>query len=291
MKNVIKEKVKEFIKFLTLNEKSRNTIEKYERDLNDFVKWCENNKNNIKDVKNADKEMLINYKIFLKDKYSKISTINSKIASINAYLSYRNKQNLKLKNIKCQKMLFGDKERQLTKNELKRLLDTAYKKKNRKIYYLMLVMARTGIRVSEVKFITVDAIKKGKALVDNKGKVRPVIIPQKICVMLLDYCRKEKIKYGSIFITRNGNAIDRKNVWFEMKNLCMKAGVDKKKVFPHNLRHLFAKEFYKETKDIVQLASILGHSSIETTRIYTRDDIDKCAEIVEKLDYIDAFKT
>lgn len=158
------------------------------------------------------------------------------------------------------------------------------------IYYLMIVIAMAGIRVSEVKFITVDAIKDGKTIVENKVKVRPVIIPRKLCKLLIDYCKSHDIKRGSVFITRNGNAIDRKNIWREMKDLCEKAHVDNKKLFLHNLRHLFAREFYKETKDIVKLASILWHSSIETTRIYTKEDIDNCIELIENLDYIDLSK-
>ena len=291
MRNVLSKKESEFITSLTLNEKSKNTIEKYARDIRDFILWCEENGIGAVFLEKLDKEVLIKYKLYMKNKYDKVSTINSKISSINAFLDYSNMQNLKIRIIKCQKSLFGNKDRQLTRNELKRLLDAAYKKKDKRIYYLMLVIARTGIRVSEVKYITVDAVRDGKAIVDNKGKVRPVIIPKKLCKLLIDYCKNHDIKKGSVFITRNGNAIDRKNIWQEMKDLCEKAHVDSKKVFPHNLRHLFAREFYKETKDIVKLASILGHSSIETTSIYTKEDIDNCIELIENLDFIDLCKT
>lgn len=280
-----------FIRSLTLNEKSKNTIEKYARDINDFILWCEENGVSTLSLEKIDKEVLIKYKSYMKDKYSKISTINSKISSINVFLEYSNMKNLKIKIIKNQKFIFGNKEKQLTKLELNKLLDEAYNKKDKRLYYLMLVIARTGIRVSEVKFITVNAIKDGKAIVDNKGKVRPVIIPRKLCKLLFDYCKEHNIKSGPIFVTKNGKPIDRKNIWQEMKDLCKKAGVDNKKVFPHNLRHLFAREFYKTTKDIVKLASILGHSSIETTRIYTKEDIDNCIELIEKLDFIDLSKT
>lgn len=291
MNEELKEKMAKFIKSLTLNEKSKNTIEKYERDIRDFILWCEKNNYKIIDLEKIDKEVLIKYKTNMKDKYSKVSTINSKISSINAFLEYSNLQNLKIKIIKCQKSIFGNKDKQLTKIELKKLLDEAYNKKDKRLYYLMLTIVRTGIRVSEVKFITVDAVKDGKAIVNNKGKVRPVIIPRKLCKLLIDYCKVHNIKIGSIFITKSGNPIDRKNIWQEMKDLCEKAGVDSKKVFPHNLRHLFAREFYKETKDIVKLASILGHSSIETTRIYTKEDIDKCIELIENLNFIELSKT
>ena len=291
MSNVLSKQELEFINALTLNEKSKNTVDKYARDIKDFILWSEGNGTSAFSLEIIDKEILIKYKLYLKDKYSKVSTVNSKISSINTFLEFSNLQNLKIKIIKCQKSLFGNKDRQLTRNELKRLLDAAYKKKDKRIYYLMLVIARTGIRVSEVKYITVDAVRDGKAIVDNKGKVRPVIIPRKLCKLLMDYCKSHNIKKGAVFITRNGNAIDRKNIWQEMKDLCEKAHVDSKKVFPHNLRHLFAREFYKETKDIVKLASILGHSSIETTRIYTKEDIDNCIELIENLDYIDLCKT
>lgn len=291
MSIVLSKQESEFINALTLNEKSKNTVDKYARDIKDFILWSEGLGISATSLEKIDKEILIKYKLHLKDKYNKVSTVNSKISSINAFLEFSNLQNLKIKIIKCQKSLFGNKDRQLTKGELKRLLDEAYKKKDKRIYYLMLVIARTGIRVSEVKFITVDAIRDGKAMVDNKGKVRPVIIPRKLCKLLIDYCKSHDIKKGSVFITRNRNAIDRKNIWQEMKDLCEKAHVDNKKVFPHNLRHLFAREFYKKTKDIVKLASILGHSSIETTRIYTKEDIDNCIELIENLDYIDLCKT
>lgn len=287
MNKVLSEMEEEFIKTLTLNEKSKNTVDKYSRDIKSLINWCNENDLKIKSVENIDKEFLINYKKYLKDKYNKVSTVNSKISSINAFLEYSNLQNLKIKIIKCQKSIFGSSDKKLTKAELQRLLDVAYKKIDKRLYYLILTIARTGIRVSEVEFITVDAIRIGKAIVDNKGKVRPVIIPRKLCKLLIDYCKAHNIKSGPVFVTKNGRPLDRRNIWKDLKDLCIEAKVDKSKVFPHNLRHLFAREFYKQTKDIVKLASILGHSSIETTRIYTKDDIETHIELIEQLDFID----
>lgn len=287
MNKALSEMEEEFIKTLTLNEKSKNTVEKYARDIKSFIEWCDENDLKIKSIENIDKELLINYKKYLKCKYIKISTVNSKISSINAFLEYVNLQNLKIKIIKCQKSIFGNSEKKLSKTELQRLLDVAYKKDDKRLYYLILTIVQTGIRVSEVEFVTVDAIRNGKAIVDNKGKVRPVIIPMKLCKLLMDYCKTNNIKSGPVFVTKNGRPLDRRNIWKDLKDLCIEAKVDKNKVFPHNLRHLFAREFYKQTKDIVKLASILGHSSIETTRIYAKDDIDTCVELIERLDFID----
>ena len=172
----------------------------------------------------------------------------------------------------------------MTKYEFNKLYEVA--KNNDRLKYLIETIVKTGARVSEVKFITVESIEVGKAIVDNKGKMRIILIPRKLCIKLNDYCKEQHINKGPIFLTKKGKTINRKQIWQMMKDLADKAGVPKEKVFPHNLRHLFAREFYKQTHDIVKLASILGHSSIETTRIYTKETEDECREDLEKLDFV-----
>ena len=243
------------------------------------------------------KAILLEYKEHLINTKLKVSTINSKISSLNSYFTYTEKETLKLKVLKCQKSLFGSKEKELTKYEFNKLYNAA--KGDDRLRLIIVTIVKTGIRVSELKYITRESLDMGRAIVNNKGKTRVILIPRKLCKKLKDYCKgfcsgenktrrdEHKIRRGcyfeSVFLTRNGTPIDRKQIWQMMKNLADKAGVPKEKVFPHNLRHLFAREFYKETKDIVKLASILGHSSIETARIYTKETKDECGVELEKV--------
>ena len=271
------DKMKLFERHLKEDEKAENTINKYLRDIKEFYEW--NGSSNI-----VTKDDLLDYKEHLKKSKLKVSSINSKISSLNAYFTYTENESLKLKVLKCQKSLFGNKEKELTKYEFNKLYEAA--KNNNRLKYLIETIAKTGARVSEVKFITVESIEIGKAIVDNKGKIRTILIPRKLCKKLKDYCKKQSINTGPIFLTKLKKPIDRKQIWQMMKDLADKASVPKVKVFPHNLRHLFAREFYKQTHDIVKLASILGHSSIETTRIYTKETEDECRVELEKLDFV-----
>lgn len=270
-------KIKAFEKHLKEEEKAENTVNKYLRDIKEFYEWYNNSKIVTKDD-------LLDYKEYLKKSSLKVSSINSKISSLNAYFTYTENETLKIKVFKCQKSLFGSKEKELTKYEFNKLYEAA--KNNNRLKYLIETIAKTGARVSEVKFITVESIEIGKAIVDNKGKIRTILIPRKLCKKLKDYCKKQSINTGPIFLTKNMEPIDRKQIWQMMKDLAEKAGVSKEKVFPHNLRHLFAREFYKQTHDIVKLASILGHSSIETTRIYTKETEEECREYIERISFI-----
>ena len=271
------DKIKLFERHLKEDEKAENTINKYLRDIKEFYEWNGNSNDVTKDD-------LLDYKEHLKKSKLKVSSINSKISSLNAYFTYTENESLKLKVLKCQKSLFGSKEKELTKYEFNKLYEAA--KNNSRLKYLIETIAKTGTRVSEVKFITVESIEIGKAIVDNKGKIRTILIPRKLCKKLKDYCKKQNINTGPIFLTKNMEPIDRKQIWQMMKDLADRAGVEKVKVFPHNLRHLFAREFYNQTHDIVKLASILGHGSIETTRIYTKETEDECREELEKLDFV-----
>ena len=196
---------------------------------------------------------------------------NTMLASLNAYFDYIGHPEYKVRNLKLQKSTYIEPKRELAKSEYERLLKTAYDMGKHRIYYIMQTICSCGIRVSELKFITVEALKKGVAYISNKGKNRRVYIPDTLSMLLQPYILLKKIKSGEIFVTRTGKPIDRSNIWAEMKKLCKKAGVLASKVFPHNLRHLFARTYYKIHQDVVRLADILGHSSVNTTRIYTAE--------------------
>lgn len=293
-----------FEKHLIEEEKAKNTIDKYLRDVKEFYEWfnCRVKLNGSTVVDNVSltvtKEILLEYKKHLKELKLKIATINSKIASLNSYFTYTENEDLKLKVIKCQKSLFGNKEKKLTKNEFEKLYNAA--KNDIRLMLLIETIVKTGVRVSEIKYITVESLEIGKTIVNNKGKVRIILIPKKLCKLLKDYCKgfcgggqkcisgykRSPILSGPIFLTRNGTPIGRKQIWQMLKDLAERAYVSKEKVFPHNLRHLFAREFYKQTHDIVKLAALLGHSSIETTRIYTKETEDECREELEKLVFV-----
>lgn len=210
------------------------------------------------------------YKHTLCQRYAPRS-VNSVISSLNAFFMFAEWYELKIKTLKIQKQIFADKKRELEKSEYEKLLTAAKDKKNERLYYLMQTIASTGLRVSEIRYVTVDAVENGEAVINCKGKIRQVFLPKKLCGMLKKYVRSQGITKGSVFVSKNGNPLNRCNIWKMLKDLCESANVDKSKVFPHNFRHLFARTFYSLQKDIVRLADILGHSSINTTRIYTME--------------------
>lgn len=246
--------------YLQNEEKSTNTIEKYVRDVKAFADYA-----NSLDVT---KEMVIAYKNkLISDNYA-VRSINSMIASLNSLFIFVGWENLKVKSIKLQRQIYCPEEKELTKAEYLRLVNTAKQKGNERLNLLIQTICGTGIRVSELQYITVEAVRCGEAVVSLKGKTRSVFIVSELKKKLLRYAAEQGIKSGVIFITRNGNPMSRTNIWREMKKLCEQANVNPDKVFPHNLRHLFARTFYCIEKDIAKLADILGHSSINTTRIY-----------------------
>ena len=252
--------IKQFEKHLRMEEKSQNTIEKYIRDVTAFAEYLGGNI--------LSKENAIAYKQCLQDKAYAVRSINSIIASLNALFSFLGIVYCKLKSLKLQQQVYCPEEKELTKAEYARLIHTAKQKGNGRLNLVIQTICGTGIRVSELQFITVEAVEKGEAVVSLKGKTRTVFIVKDLQKKLLRYCREQKIIEGSVFITRTGKPMSRTNIWREMKSLCEQADVNPNKVFPHNLRHLFARTFYGIEKDIAKLADILGHSSINTTRIY-----------------------
>lgn len=245
---------------LKSEEKSDNTVEKYIRDVRAFANYM----GGIE----VTKEKVITYKNKLLSGNYAVRSINSMLASINGLLSFLGWADLKVKSIKLQRQIYCPEEKELTKAEYMRLVNTAKQKGNERLNLLIQTICGTGIRVSEVQFITIEAVKRGEAIVSLKGKTRSVFIVRELQKKLLRYATEQKIATGAIFITRNGKPMSRTNIWREMKSLCEQAGVNPQKVFPHNLRHLFARTFYGIEKDIAKLADILGHSSINTTRIY-----------------------
>ena len=246
--------------YLYEDEKSDSTIEKYMRDIRFFREWLGG--------KGVDKSVVVEYKKELCEKYAPKS-VNSILSSLNALFIYMNWYDLKVKTLNIQRRIFADKEKELSKAEYERLLTAAKNKKNERLYYLMQTIGSTGLRISELKYVTCEAVNAGQAVINCKGKIRQVFLPKQLCKMLKAYIKQQNIESGSVFITRSGKPLDRSTVWKMLKNLCERANVAKSKVFPHNFRHLFAKTFYSLKKDIVRLADILGHSSIETTRVYT----------------------
>lgn len=231
----------------------------------------------------VDKEVISGWKAYLvKTGYAPV-TINAMLSSMNGFVSYMGWEECSVKFLKIQRRTFRDQDRELSRAEYERLLLMAEKHGNIRLMLLLETICSTGIRVSEVKYITVEAIRRKRADISLKGKIRTILIPGKLCKKLRNYAKKRKITSGEIFVTRNGKSICRRQIWGEMKRLCAEANVNPTKVFPHNLRHLFARTFYKMCKDIVKLADVLGHSSIETTRIYLISTGETHARQMEKL--------
>ena len=261
MRYITREIIKQFRDYLISEEKAEATVKKYVRDVEFFHCWL--------DGVEITKPLVLKYKAQLLESHSATGA-NGVISSLNSFFAFAEWNDLKVKTVKVQKQLFAQEERELSKREYERLLSAA--QKDKRLYLLMQCICSTGIRVSELKYITVEAAEIGKAEITNKGKRRIVFLPTKLCTALKKYAKKRKIKSGAVFITKNGNPLDRSNVWSSMKKLCESAKVSANKVFPHNLRHLFARTYYCIQKDIVRLADILGHSSVNTTRIYTQEN-------------------
>lgn len=262
MKQMMMSQITAFEIFLKENERAQATIAKYMRDVRFFYVW--------QGEKALNKTVILEYKAYLSKRYATTS-VNSILSSLNGFFAFCGWQDLQTKTIKTQNHMFATYENFLTLGEYYRLLEEARNLRHPRLFLLLQTICATGIRVSEVPCITIEAVRRGRAEVHNKGKVRYAFLPEDLCTALEAYAVGEDIKKGPIFITKNGKPIDRSNIWASMKRLCAKAGVDEKKVYPHNLRHLFARTYYAAQKDIVRLADILGHSSVATTRIYTME--------------------
>ena len=251
--------IEKFRNYLREEEKSENTMEKYIRDVTAFSAFCDGT---------ITKDTVIAYNQNLIDSGYAVRSINSMLASINSLFSFLGWYELRVKSLKVQQQVFCPEEKEMTKAEYERLCRTAERKQNERLCLILQTICGTGIRVSELQFITVEAVRKGEATVSLKGKTRSIFIVRDLQKKLLRYISEQHIMTGAIFITRTGKPMSRTNIWREMKSLCIEAEVNPEKVFPHNLRHLYARVFYGIEKDIAKLADILGHSSINTTRIY-----------------------
>ena len=254
--------IEDFAARLREDERSAATVEKYCREAARFAAWLEG--------REVNQALALAYKAQLAESRTPAG-VNGAVAALNKLFSFLGLEGCRLKAVKQQRRIFRDEARELTENEYRRLLAAARRRGNERLLLLMETVCSTGIRISELRFFTVESAKRGRVEVDNKGKRRIVFLPGKLQTLLLRYARKGEIAEGPVFVTRTGRPLDRSNIWSEMKGLCREAGVEPGKVFPHNLRHLFARTYYSLEKDIVRLADILGHASIETTRIYTME--------------------
>ncbi len=274
MKSITAEQIRNFEMHLAEDEKSNATIEKYIRDITAFMRWA--------DDADITKARVMEYKKALTESYAPAS-VNSILSSLNSFFAYNDWHDCRVKQIKIQRQIFANKDKELSRAEYDRLLKIAHSKKNKRLYYIMQTICSSGLRVSELKFVDINAVKTGQALINCKGKLRVVILPKELCKMLKAYAKEQGISKGSIFVTKSGTPLDRSNIWKMLKSLCHEANVPSEKVFPHNLRHLFARTYYSLQKDIVRLADILGHSNVNTTRIYTMESGAVHRKHIEKL--------
>lgn len=251
--------IEQFKLYLEREEKSDNTRQKYVRDVMAFSAFAKGE---------ITKDTAIAFKQHLTENGYAVRSVNSMLASLNSLFCFLGWEDCKVKSLKVQRSAFCSEQKELTQAEYTRLCHAAEQKQNKRLSLILQTLCGTGIRVSELKFITVQAVQNGQATVSLKGKTRTVFIVRELQQKLKAYCKEKGIQTGSVFVTKSGKPMSRTNIWREMKDLCRKAKVNPEKVFPHNLRHLFARVFYGIEKDIAKLADILGHSSIDTTRIY-----------------------
>lgn len=255
------EDLKTFERYLYERENARATISKYMTDMRTFFGY-------LNGRRQIDKSCLLEYKEWLLERYA-VNSVNSMLAALNQFLDFLGEGSMKLRRVKTQRPLFLREEKELTKEEYIRLIRTAQKEGKIQLALCMETIVATGVRVSELPYFTVENIRKGRIEIINKGKYRRILLGTDIRKSLLDYCKKNGISQGPVFITKSGRPKNRSNLWREMKALKQRAGVSGEKIFPHNFRHLFARVYYQATKDIAGLADLLGHSSLNITRIYT----------------------
>lgn len=261
------------------SEKSAATTEKYLRDIRRFFSFLSDfPKDTV-----LDKTQTVAYKQYLSEQGYAPASVNSMLIAMNVFLRFCGLQHFCVKLLKIQRQIFCRTEKELSRSEYKRLLAAA---RGTRMFYILRTIGGTGIRVSELQYITVDAVRSGRAQISCKNKSRVILLPKAVRSVLKEYIVKHSIKHGSVFVTKNGNPLNRSNIWRDMQRLCKRAGVSEKKVFPHNLRHLFARTFYGIDKDIVRPADLLGHASVNTTRIYTMESGQKHLFGLEKVQKI-----
>ena len=276
---ITREALGKFTLMLRERERSPGTIEKYLRDIRAFAAWLGGAE--------VTRERAAAWRDSLLERGYAPVTVNSMVAAVNQFFAFLGWEDCKVKALKIQRKLFRDDRKELTREEYQRLLDSAHELGRERLALLLETICATGIRVSEVKYITVEAAQAGRAEISLKGKLRTILLPGKLCRKLKKYARQQKTASGEIFLTRSGKSLSRRQIWAEMKRLCKAAGVAPSKIFPHNLRHLFARTFYRVCRDVVKLADVLGHSSIETTRIYLISTGAEHANILRKMHLVE----
>ena len=250
----------QFEDYLRHDEREESTIEAYLRSLTRFAEWA--------DGRTITKELAMEWKAALAESGYRPISVNAMLAAVNKFFTCMGREDCKVKYFKLQRQMFRKSEKDLSKEEYQRLVQAAHEKGDLRTELILETICATGIRVGELKYITVEAVRAGVAEIALKGKIRTILLPHRLCRKLQKYAKKQKIASGKIFLTQDGLPVSRQSIWTRMKALCEAAGVERSKVFPHNLRSLFARSFYGSCHDVVRLADVLGHSSIETTRIY-----------------------
>ena len=265
--------LREYGEYLRDREMSENTVGKYLRDAENFLQFSNG--------REISRELMMEYKSYILNAW-KISSVNSMITAVNSYLKWAGQAEFSIHTCRVQKQIFREKSREIGKEEYYRLLNAAVSEKRERLSEILRTIAATGMRIGELRYLTVETLSRQKIEIYFKGKQRVILMARSLVIFLRDYCRRNRITSGIIFATKNGNPVDRRNIWVEMKELCEPARVLPSKVFPHNLRHLFARCFYERERDLVRLADYLGHSSIETTRRYTMITSEEaCAKDLE----------
>ena len=261
--------------YLREQERSAATIEKYTRALERFYAW-------LPAEKTVDKLRMVAYKEVLEKNYAPAGA-NAEIAAINGFCRHMEWPDCIIKPLRIQRQIFASPEKELSREEYLALVNAAERKNDNRLALLLQLMASTGIRVSEIPYVTVEALERGRVQIHLKGKIRTILLPGKLCQKLRKYQKAQHITAGPLFLARTGRIMDRREIWAQMKRLCAEAGVPAGRVFPHNLRHLFARAFYKVQRDIAKLADVLGHSSIETTRIYLLSSGQEHRQLLDRL--------
>ncbi len=269
------EQIAAFRQWLLSEEREPATIEKYLREVEQFAAWTEGQP--------VTKEQVTGWKTRLTASSYHPGTVNGKLSALNKFFAFLGWADCRVKYLRVQRRVFRSAQQELTRQEYTRLLETARALGRERLALLIETICATGIRVSELKYITAESIHGGRTEISLKGKIRMILLPGKLCRKLKKYAKKQKIASGEIFLTRSGKSLSRRQIWSEMKALCARAGVERSKVFPHNLRHLFARTFYQACRDVVKLADVLGHSNIETTRIYLISTGSEHARQLERL--------
>ena len=268
----------QFEDYLRHDEREESTIEAYLRSLTRFAEWA--------DGRAVTKELAMEWKAALAEAGYRPISVNAMLAAVNKFFTCMGREDCKVKYLKLQRQMFRKSEKDLSKEEYQRLVQAAHEKGDLRMELILETICATGIRVGELKYITVEAVRAGVAEIALKGKIRTILLPHRLCRKLQKYAKQQKIASGKLFLTQDGLPVSRQSIWTRMKALCEAAGVERSKVFPHNLRSLFARSFYGSCHDVVRLADVLGHSSIETTRIYLMSTGKEYLRKLDKLELV-----